>query len=96
MKNPLHVVWLFLFSILIFFLIGCSSGGSSDNGESARAAIMAAVPESYDFGTVTVDNFPAPLEVKIKNSGSLALEVTEISLFDRDNFDLFLDRKSVV
>ncbi len=78
------LVVIFLFLPLTF--IGCSGGGGDD--APAPSPSVQVLPSSYDFGTVTPGNSPAPLEVEIANIGSLGLNVSGIVLSDEDNFNL--------
>ena len=82
-----------IFIIAVVFM-GCSSGGggseSAPNNPPGSPS-QQVLPASYDFGTVTVGNTPAPLEVKIKNNGSANLIVSNIVLSDLNNFSLNLN-----
>lgn len=74
-------------------LAGCGGGGGSSSGGSSGGGggpDIEVVPASYDFGTVTTGNVPAPLVVKINNNGSAALSVSGIALTDTTNFSLDL------
>jgi Ca-activated chloride channel family protein len=42
--------------------------------------VQQVLPATYDFGTVTSNNVPAPLEVTVKNIGNAPLQVSSISL----------------
>jgi len=78
-----------LIGILIFAiaLIGCGGGsGSGDSGGNTPAPSIQVLPASFNFGTVTTNNTSAPLEVKINNNGTAALNVSAISLTDPNNF----------
>ncbi len=77
--------------ILLSLLAGCGGGGggsSSGGSGGGGGPDIEVVPASYDFGTVTTGNTPAPLVVKINNNGSAALSVSGIALTDAVNFSL--------
>jgi Ca-activated chloride channel family protein len=76
---------------VVMGVAGCSSGGSSSGGSGgsspppppppppAGAPIIQVLPASaYDFGTVTGNNQPAPLQVTIRNTGTANLAVQGI------------------
>lgn len=69
---------------------GCSGGGgdSTPAVPASDAYIQVQPASSYDFGTVTPGNLPAPLEVEIANSGSDPLQISGLSLSDSQNFIL--------
>ena len=79
--------------VLAIAFLGCSSGGSgadsAPNNPPANPS-QQVLPASFDFGTVTVGNAPATLEVKIKNNGRANLTVSGIALSDLNNFTLNL------
>jgi len=82
-----------LFLLLALTMTGCSSGGGGDSGGAAPAPPVGSpslqvLPASFDFGAVTTTNSPAPLEVRIKNNGTAALQVSNIALSDQINFSL--------
>ena len=82
-----------LFILLAFTMTGCSGGGGSDSGDSTPtppvgSPALQVLPASFDFGTVTTNNIPAPLEVRIKNNGTAGLQVSNIVLSDQVNFSL--------
>jgi len=82
-------ILLLLFPIAF---LGCSGGGSSSSSgnNSSTSPSIQVLPSAYDFGSVTPDNSPAPLEVEIINNGSAELIVSDIALSDLLNFDLDL------
>ena len=49
------------------------------------------LPPAYDFGKVTANNRPAPLEVTIRNNGTAPLQVTGVSLPADATFSLRLN-----
>lgn len=80
--------------ILAIAFMGCGGGGGSSESAPNNppgSPSQQVLPASYDFGTVTVGNTPAPLEVKIKNNGSANLIVSSIVLSDLNNFSLNLN-----
>lgn len=82
-----------LFAAATFTVVGCSSGGSAPSPgptpapaptptptpPPATSPTLQVVPATFDFGKVTTNNKPAPLEVTIKNNGNAALVVSGIS-----------------
>ena len=85
----------FVLAVLAVFSVlaacGGGGGGSSSGGSGGGSSPdIEVVPASYDFGTVTTGNTPAPLVVKINNNGSAALSVSGIALTDAVNFSLDL------
>jgi Ca-activated chloride channel family protein len=81
-------------------LAGCSAGGpESKPGPTAGSPPPAPVvspaiqvlPAAYDFGKVTSNNRPAPLEVTIGNSGAAPLLVSGLALPADAAFSLSLD-----
>lgn len=80
-----------LFSAATIAVVGCSSGGSAPSPgptpaptptptpPPATSPTLQVVPATFDFGKVTTNNKPAPLEVTIKNNGTAALNVSAIS-----------------
>jgi VWFA-related protein len=82
-------VTLFLF--LAFTMTGCGGGGGGEASTPSTptgSPTLQVLPASYDFGAVTTNNSPAPLEVRIKNNGTAALRVSNIALSDQINFSL--------
>ena len=77
-----------LFLLLSIALLGCSGGG--DSSAPPPSPSMQVLPASYDFGSVTPGNSPAPLEVEIANNGTAGLNVDNITLSDTTNFSLDL------
>lgn len=83
-----------LLVVFTFALAGCGSGGSS--GPSAPAAgtsgspatppppsgtpSIQVLPASFDFGKLTSGNTSAPLQVTIRNTGTAALSLVNITL----------------
>lgn len=65
-------------------LIGCTGGGPSGGTTPALppagSPSLQVLPATYDFGRVTSNNVPAPLEVTIANTGNASLRVTSIEL----------------
>jgi Ca-activated chloride channel family protein len=65
-------------------LVACGSGGPSGGGSAPPPATptprIQVLPASFDFGRVTSGNTSAPLEVTIRNTGTVALGVTGIGL----------------
>ena len=82
MKTPIAGVAAVLFACA---MVGCGGGGGGGGGSSstppppAPAPTLQVLPASFDFGKVTTNNVPAPLEVTIRNTGTAALRVTSIS-----------------
>ena len=73
---------------MLFMMIavtGCGSGGGDSGGSTPApappvgSAAIQVLPATYDFGKVTGNNSPAPLEVTIRNNGNAALNVSTIS-----------------
>jgi Ca-activated chloride channel homolog len=62
----------------------CGSGGGDSSPSPAplppAVPAIQVLPSSFDFGQVTTNNVPAPLEVTIRNTGTAALNVSAISL----------------
>ena len=79
---------------LVISIIGCGGGGGGTGGDGGTdnppttSPSLQVLPTSFDFGTVTINNTPAPLEVKLNNNGSAALNVSNIALSDLTNFSL--------
>ena len=70
---------------------GTGDTGTGDTGTTPPPVIDAVIqagPTSYDFGTVTPGNLPAPVEVVINNTGSDPLEIASLTLSDTVNFSL--------
>jgi Ca-activated chloride channel homolog len=81
-------------------LAGCSAGGpeskpGSTGGTAPPAPVanpaIQVLPAAYDFGKVTSNNQPAPLEVTIGNSGTASLLVAGLALPADAAFSLRLD-----
>ena len=90
-KHMVPSVILFLF--LAFTMTGCGGGGGGESSTPTSSPptgspTLEVLPASYDFGSVTTGNSPAPLEVRIKNNGTAALQVSTITLSDPSNFSL--------
>ena len=91
-KNVVSLVVLFLF--LAFAMTGCGGGGGGESSTPSTpptpttSPTLQVLPASFGFGTVTTTNSPAPLEVRIKNNGTAALIVSNITLSDPINFSL--------
>jgi VWFA-related protein len=83
-----------LFMLLLISGIGCSGGGGDGENSPPPSPSIQVLPSSYDFGSVTPGNSPAPLEVEIANNGSMALSVDNINLSDGTNFVLDLSKGS--
>ena len=75
--------------------IGCGGGGGGGDddggGETTTPSIQVSPSDFFDFGTVTLGNTPAPLEVKVTNDGTERLDISSISLSDSVNFSLNLN-----
>ena len=73
-----------LFAAATIAVAGCGGGGGGSSASPAPAPPAApaiqVLPSSFDFGQVTTNNVPAPLEVTIRNTGTAALNVSAISL----------------
>ena len=96
MKQRSSIVTTLLVAFAIA-LAGCSSGGggsapstpSAPNPPNTPAPpappavspTIQVLPATFDFGKVTSNNAPAPLEITIRNTGTAALRVSSISLF---------------
>ena len=89
-KNNLLKSMVILFLLLPVAFLGCGGGGGDDAAAPVPSPSIKVLPSSYDFGTVTPGNVPAPLEVEIQNKGSLTLNVSGIDLLDTDPFYLDL------
>jgi Ca-activated chloride channel family protein len=63
-------------------------------GKEIESPSIQVLPSSYDFGIVTPDNSPAPLEIEIGNNGLLELAVDDIVLSDTTDFTLDLSAGS--
>jgi len=81
-------------------LAGCSAGGPESKpvptgGSTPPAPVLSpaiqVLPAAFDFGKVTSNNRPAPLEVTIGNSGAAPLLVSGLSLPADAAFSLHLD-----
>jgi Ca-activated chloride channel family protein len=100
LKRKLFFLEMAFFLILPIFFMACSSGGGSGgSGGSNESIAVELEPQEYDFGMVTLSsslastqsNFPAPLEVKIKNKSSQnSVAISNIVISDTDNFSLDL------
>ena len=94
MKDKLLSFRIVLFLILTIVFTGCTGGGGSGDDSAPETQDLPSVqvlPSDYDSGIVTLGNTPVPLEVKIQNSGSADLEVSDIVLSDTINFALDTD-----
>jgi VWFA-related protein len=80
-----------LFSITLFGCGGGGGGGSSQSGGTSPSPSIQVTPSTYNYGTVTPGNSPAPLYVEIKNNGAASLNISNISLLDTTNFALNLN-----
>ena len=87
----LMLITSLLFSITFLGCGGGSGGGGGDSESPSPKRSINVLPSSYDFGTVTPGNTPAPLRVEIKNEGTTSLNVSDISLQDTTNFTLNLN-----
>lgn len=76
-----HSILFVLFAVIIS---GCSSSSSSTSGGPS----LQITPAAFDFGTVTVSNSAAPLEIILTNNGSEILNIASIVLSDPNNFSL--------
>jgi Ca-activated chloride channel homolog len=90
-----------LSTALALTLAGCTAGGPAESGSVpavpstpqvpvATPAIQV-LPATYDFGKVTANNRPAPLEVTIGNGGAAPLLVSGLALPADATFTLRLD-----
>jgi Ca-activated chloride channel family protein len=89
-----------LSAALALALAGCSAGGPESNTAPAGGSTPPApvvypaiqvLPATYDFGKVTANNRPAPLEVTIGNSGTAPLVISGLALPADATFSLSLD-----
>ena len=86
---------------LALTLAGCTAGGPAESGSGpavpstpqvpVATPSIQVLPATYDFGKVTANNRPAPLEVTIANSGAAPLLVSGLSLPADASFSLSLD-----
>ncbi len=81
-------------------LSGCSAGGPESSAGPAGGSTpqvpvtnpaIQVLPATYDFGKVTANNRPAPLEVTIGNGGTAPLIVSGLALPADATFSLRLD-----
>ena len=82
-------------------LAGCSAGGPTESnagptgGSTPPAPVtnpaVQVLPATYDFGKVTANNRPAPLEVTIGNSGTAPLVLSGLALPADATFSLNVD-----
>ena len=94
MKNQHSSIVTTLLVAFAIGLAGCSAGGGGGSSTPsapntpappvppappAGSSTIQVLPATYDFGTVTAGNTPAPLEVTIRNSGNAVLNVSAIS-----------------
>jgi hypothetical protein len=91
-ETGMHKAWgarIALF-LLLAIMTGCGGGGGGTSGGSTSqgSPSLQVLPSSFDFGTATTNNSPAPLEVTVKNNGTAALRVSGITLSDLSNFAL--------
>ena len=76
------------FSLTTLLAVGCTAGGpdapapapSPPPSGPVASPVQQVLPATYDFGKVTSNNVPAPLEVTVRNAGNAPLQVTNISL----------------
>lgn len=89
-----------LSAALALALAGCSAGGPESKAAPAGSTTPPAqvanpaiqvLPTAYDFGKVTANNRPAPLEVTIGNAGSAPLLVSGLALPADAAYSLRLD-----
>jgi VWFA-related protein len=88
-KNRL-MAFIFLFLLLPIAFLGCGGGG--DSSPPPPSPSIEVLPASYNFGSITPGNSPAPLEVEIANNGTAGLNVSDITLSDTTNFSLDLSK----
>jgi Ca-activated chloride channel homolog len=74
-----------LFAAATIAVAGCGGGGGGSSASPAPlppagSPTIQVLPSSFDFGQVTTNNVPAPLEVTIRNTGTAGLNVSAISL----------------
>jgi Ca-activated chloride channel family protein len=81
-KNKLMAIMLMLFLLLPVSYLGCGGGGGSDSTPPPPSPSIEVLPASYDFGSITPGNTPAALQVVISNTGTAALNVTNIASAD--------------
>lgn len=93
-----------LWTAFALTLSGCTAGGPADSNAGptggstspppATNPAIQVLPATYDFGKVTANNRPAPLEVTIGNSGTAPLLVSGLSLPVDATFSLRFDAGS--
>ncbi|MFW5958015.1 MAG: VWA domain-containing protein [Desulfosalsimonas sp.] len=88
----LKVKWSVPFLCALFLLghvlfLGCAGGGGGDDSSGSEDSSSGGSPfiyvtpaDNYNFGDVTPENSPVPLEVVIGNDGSAVLNVDDIIL----------------
>ena len=67
-KSRMLVYIGILFMLFPIAFLGCSGGGGG-GGSVATSPSIQVSPSAYDFGSVTLGNTPAALEVTIENNG---------------------------
>lgn len=75
-------------SLTTLLAVGCTGGGpdapspapSPPPAGPVASPVQQVLPSTYDFGKVTSNNVPAPLEVTIRNAGNAPLLVSSIAL----------------
>ena len=89
-KNKTLASIFTLFLLLPIAFLGCSGGSSDttvlDTSPVKSSQAIKILPSSYDFGSVTPNNSPEPLEAEIVNEGSGSLSVENIFLSDAIEF----------
>lgn len=76
-------------ALCMIVLIGCGGGGGGSSSSTPQGSpSLQVLPASFDFGTVTTNNSPAPLEITLQNNGSASLAVSSITLSDQINFSI--------
>lgn len=75
-----------LFVLFAVIMSGCSS--DSSNSTSGGPSLQITPASTFDFGTVTVGNSAAPLEIILTNNGSEILNIASIVISDPNNYSL--------
>ncbi len=94
-RNSMMAFIVILLLMLPIAFLGCHWGGDYEeptpSPSPSPSPSIQVLPSSYNFGTVTQGNSPAPLEVEISNEGSAVLNVSDIELTDTNNYALDLN-----
>ena len=86
----MYRICLVTICLAVSAIIGCGGGGGGGDDEVAPIPSKQVIPSNHDFGIVTPNNMPAPLEIKIQNNSRANLIVFDIALADTINFILDL------